>query len=65
MTGSIEDTGTGPPRMDEKNGMMPQESSDIDRRHSHQEVADLSSTEAGLTESEMDIPVRQTLLSVV
>ncbi|KAJ5557231.1 hypothetical protein N7494_001146 [Penicillium frequentans] len=57
MTGSIEDTGTGPPRMDEKNGMMPQESSDIDRRHSHQEVADLSSTEAGLTESEMDIPM--------
>ncbi|KAJ5889403.1 hypothetical protein N7504_010213 [Penicillium tannophilum] len=57
MTGSIEDTGTGPPRMDEKNAIMPQESSDIDRRHSHQEVADLSSTEAGLTESEMDIPM--------
>lgn len=47
--------------MDEKNGIMPQESSDMDRRHSHQEVADSSSNEAGLTESEKDIPVRQTL----
>ncbi|KAJ6003180.1 hypothetical protein N7451_005727, partial [Penicillium sp. IBT 35674x] len=51
------DTGTGPPQVDEKNGIMPQESSDIDRRHSHQEVADLSSNEAGLTESEKDIPM--------
>ncbi|KAJ5657412.1 uncharacterized protein N7484_001061 [Penicillium longicatenatum] len=57
MTGSIEDTGTGPPRFDEKNMIMPQESSDMDRRHSHQEVADSSSNEAGLTESEMDIPM--------
>ncbi|KAJ5663095.1 hypothetical protein N7507_003826 [Penicillium longicatenatum] len=57
MTGSIEDTGTGPSRFDEKNVIMPQESSDMDRRHSHQEVADSSSNEAGLTESEMDIPM--------
>lgn len=65
MTGSIEDTGTGPPRMDEKNVIMPQESSDMDRGHSHQEVVDSSSNEAGLTESEKDIPVRRTLCSVV
>lgn len=65
MTGSFEDKGTGPPRMDAKNEMMPQESNDKDRRYTHQEVADSSSNEAGLTELEEDIPVRQILCSVV
>ncbi|KAJ5772436.1 hypothetical protein N7520_002965 [Penicillium odoratum] len=55
MSGSIE--GAGPPRFDEKKGIMPQESNDIDRGHSHQEVIDTSSNEEGLTESEKNIPM--------
>lgn len=54
MTGAIE--GSGPP-LDEKTA-VPRESSDMDRRHSHQEVFESGSNEEGLHESEKDIPVR-------
>lgn len=42
----------------EKAAMQSQESSDLERRHSHREVADRGSNEADLHESEKDIPVR-------
>lgn len=54
MTGAIE--GSGPP-LDVKTA-VPRESSDMDRRHSHQEVFESGSNETGVHESEKDIPVR-------
>lgn len=54
MAGSIE--GSHPLQVDEKNTIMPQESSDNDFQH--HEVVDSGSAESGLHESEKDIPVR-------
>lgn len=55
MTGSMENPIQS--SVDEKAAIQPQESSDLDQRPSHQEVAKMGSTEAGLHESEKDIPV--------
>ena len=55
MTGSMENPIQS--SVDEKSAIQPQESSDLDQRPSHQEVAKMGSTEAGLHESEKDIPV--------
>lgn len=56
MTGTIDES--PPAHYDEKHAIQPQESSELERRHSHQEEVDASSNEAGLHESEKDIPVR-------
>ncbi|KAJ5101119.1 hypothetical protein N7456_007171 [Penicillium angulare] len=53
MAGSIE--GSHPLQVDEKNAIMPQESSDNDFQH--HEVVDSGSAESGLHESEKDIPM--------
>lgn len=60
MTGPVEDT--RPVELDEKIAQH-QESSDLDRRHSHQEVVGSDSNEADLHESEKDIPVSKCSLS--
>lgn len=44
--------------VDEKHAIQHQESSELDRGHSHQEVVDKGSEEAQLHESEKDFPVR-------
>lgn len=43
---------------DEKIAVQHQESTELDRGHSHQEVVDKGLEEAQLHESEKDIPVR-------
>lgn len=43
---------------DEKHAIQHQESSELDRGHSNQEVVDKGLEEAQLHESEKDIPVR-------
>ncbi|KAJ5622577.1 hypothetical protein N7528_005809 [Penicillium herquei] len=48
--------GSGPPG-EEKNTIMQQEGSDMDRRHSHQEVVDSASNETGLPELEKETPM--------
>lgn len=64
MTGPIEES---PPALyNEKNVIQPDESKELEgsgSSHSHQEMVDGSSTEAGLHESEIDIPVRGPLTS--
>lgn len=41
----------------EKAAPRPRESSELDYRHNHQEMAKMGSQETGLHESEKDIPV--------
>jgi hypothetical protein len=60
MTGVINES--PPTHYDEKHAVQPLESNEIETRHSHQEVADASSNEAGLHESEKDIPVSVPLI---
>jgi hypothetical protein len=60
MTGVIDES--PPAHYDEKHAVQPLESNEIETRHSHQEVADASSNEAGLHESEKDIPVSVPLI---
>lgn len=55
MTGTI--YSSDPAQIDEKHQIQPQESSELGRGHSHQEVVDKGSNEAQLHESEKDIPV--------
>lgn len=54
MTGPMYSSG---PQVDEKHQIQPQESSELDHGHSHQEVIEKGSDEAQLHESEKDIPV--------
>lgn len=56
MTGPMD--GSRPIQVDEKHVIQPQGSSELDQRHSHKEVAETGFNEAGLHESEKDIPVR-------
>ena len=61
MTGTMEDP--RPVGLDEKAVHHHQESgSDLDRRHSHQEVVASDGNEADLHESEKDIPVCRQLM---
>ncbi|KAJ5720023.1 hypothetical protein N7493_006901 [Penicillium malachiteum] len=53
---AVLDEGSGPPG-EEKNTIMPQEGSDMERRHSHQEMVDSASNETGLPELEKDTPM--------
>ncbi|KAJ5699084.1 hypothetical protein N7462_001089 [Penicillium macrosclerotiorum] len=55
MAGSIDYS--SPAQADEKGAIQPQGSSDLEQRHSHQEVADAGSNKAEVHESEKEIPM--------
>ncbi|KAJ5122969.1 hypothetical protein N7448_009066 [Penicillium atrosanguineum] len=63
MTGPIEES--PPAHYNEKHTIQPEDSKELEgSSHSHQEMVDGSSNEAGLHESEKDIPVLANLLSL-
>ncbi|KAJ5887443.1 hypothetical protein N7495_007484 [Penicillium taxi] len=55
MAGLVESF--NPPLVEEKNGIMPQDSNDLERRYSHWEIAHSGSNETRDVDSEKDIPV--------